>query len=508
LAVTDHSEWMGVVQGCTDASSPYYNHPDCVSVRASSNEPWPLTNMGKFYNALCASGDQFQAACAAEQRSVWMDEQQAAANAYQPCVFTSFIAHEWTNGGGHRNVIFGSGVVPSAPLDSQTYTDATSLWNALDSQCTAAAGCRVVTPAHNTNYSAGAQFALPASPSDVPQMQKYQPTVEIYQSKGASECYYPGEGASDPYCQFEYLLNVNPKGNPPESSPPQAFVRTALETGLSYALENSAGNPLQMGFIGATDDHNATPGHVQESAYEGHLGRGDDLASNRLKGDGGFGSGGLTVAWAEQNTRDSVFSAIQRRETYATSGPRIVLRFYQTTNPNPCTADFPQTIINQGGAVPMGGTFGPARLVSGAPHFAIAAWPDSEPQVVPTTIVNGVGSGDTTRVAKIEYVQVIKAHGSVDSTGKATITEDKLVDLPIDPNGGCIAWSDPNFKETEMAFYYVRVLQEPTWRWSHFDCEKDPTAAVCTRTSSTTTSFPFNRWEHERAWSSPIWYQP
>jgi hypothetical protein len=490
LAVTDHSEWMGVVQGCLDPSSSYYDLPDCATVRSSdpADEHWTFSNMETLYNELCSSSSQYQAECAANQRSVWMDEQQAAADAYQPCIFTSFIAHEWTNRTGHRNVIFGTQVVPSAPLDSLTYTTSTDLWNALDQQCTSGAGCKVITPPHNTNQSGGFQFALPASPGDVPQMRKYQPLVEIYQHKGSSECYHPGAGASDPYCAFEYLSLSN--------DTPQAYVRTALENGLGYALENGTQNPLQMGFIGATDDHNATPGHVQESDYSGHAGFHDDTANARLSSTTllQFGSGALTVAWAEQNTRASIFAALQRRETYATSGPRIILRFYQTTDPNPCTADFPQTIIEEGAAIPMGGTFGPQWLSNGAPSFAIAAWPDPQPQVMPP--------GDTIRVATIQHVQVIKAHGSLDPSGNASIIEDPLVELTMDPNGGCIEWSDPSFDQSEIAFYYVRILQEPTWRWTHFDCEQLPSVSGCAMGGT------FNRTERERAWSSPIWYQP
>src|SRR5262249_9603803 len=147
-------------------------------------------------------------------------------------------------------------------------------------------------PAHNTNMSGGFQFALPDSPADVPQMRKYQPMVEIYQHKGSSECFFPGVGmgAADPFCQFEYL---NPGS---ASDTPQAYVRTALENGLRYALENATKNPLQLGIIGATDDHNATPGHVKESDYTGHAGRNDDHPLERLliKSDQQFGGGAVT----------------------------------------------------------------------------------------------------------------------------------------------------------------------------------------------------------------------
>jgi uncharacterized protein DUF3604 len=492
LAVTDHSEWMGLLQGCLDPASGYYDLPDCARVRSSNplDEAWVFQHIRDLYTELCGPSSEFQAECLAEQRSVWLDEQTAAANAYEPCRFSSFVAHEWTNSTGHRNVIFGTDVVPPSPLDALTYTTSKDLWDALDAQCASGSGCRAITPAHNTNKSGGFQFAFPASTADVPQMRRYQKIVEIYQHKGNSEC-YAGASTTDAECGFEYL---SPGAS---GDTPQAYVRTALENGLSYRLENNTANPLQMGIIGATDDHNATPGHVKESDYTGHAGRGDDDPNRRITSSGSQqnGSGGLTVAWAEQNTRDAIFSAFQRRETYATSGPRIQLRFYQTSSLSACTADFPKTILDASAAVPMGGTFRKGNLaVNNKAYFAISVWPDPDPQVMPPN--------DTMRVANIEHVQVIKAHGKLDASGNATVTEDPIIELEIDPNGGCIEWTDRQFDAQENAFYYVRVLQEPTWRWTHFDCEKYPTVSGCEEGGA------LNVTERERAWSSPIWFDP
>jgi hypothetical protein len=495
LAVTDHSEWMGITQGCVDPTSAYYWTLDCIQVRSKNPaaQSWVFAHIGGLDRDLCSDSapPEYAAVCAAERRSVWEDEQEAAANAYEPCRFTSFVAYEWTNRTGHRNVIFKGASVPQAPIDSITATTSLALWNALDTECTQAAGCKVITPAHNTNMSGGTQLALPSTPADVPQMVKYQPVVEIYQHKGTSECYFAGATSQDPLCYFEQL---NPLS---AANTPQAYVRTALENGLLYQLENpGADNPLHMGFIAATDDHNATPGHVQESDYAGHAGRIDDSPAKRLTGESSYnGSGGLTVAWAEQNTRESIFSAFERRETYATSGPRITLRFYATSNPSACTPDFPNTIIDDRQAIPMGGSFGRAMLPPGAnvPHFALAAWPDPLPQI---------SSDGTTRVAALSKLQIIKAHGKADAQGNASIIEDPPVDIAIDPYGGCVEWDDPSFDPTERAFYYVRALQELTWRWSHFDCQALPSTPGCEPGGRV------DRAEHERAWSSPIWFEP
>jgi hypothetical protein len=496
LAVTDHSEWLGIAQGCVDPQSGFYDRPGCVLVRStrSQDQLAAFHAIGTLHQNLCESASA--AECAAEARTAWEDEQMAAAIADQPCRFTSFVAYEWTspyNVSGHRNVIFGTSAVPSAPLDSASYPTASALWTGLEAECTEAGGCRAITIPHNTNLSQGRQFALTSS-ADAPLMEKYQTLVEIYQHKGSSECYYDPQTTTDVRCGFEYVAAGDDKVLPDQ---PKAYVRSALEDGLRFSLEQPAPlNPLKLGFAGATDDHNAAPGHVKETDYTGHAGWLDDDASRRLQNAGQNGSGGLTVAWAEQNTRDAIFAAFRRRETYATSGPRITVRFYMTHSSSPCTADFPGTIIDAGDALPMGGTFRASDVGAGAaPQFVIGAWPDPEPQVL---------QDDSTRMAPLESVQVIKAHGKNDASGHAQIVEDPPITLPIDGAGQCLVWTDPSFDPTEQAFYYVRVLQVLTWRWSHFDCMNAPSA----NPTACAPGGALNVAERERAWTSPIWYEP
>jgi hypothetical protein len=260
---------------------------------------------------------------------------------------------------------------------------------------------------------------------------------------------------------------------------------------MQYALANSSANPFQLGIISSTDDHNATAGFVQESTFAGHAGRDDDTAELRLTKESDKGSGGLAFVWAEQNTRDAIFAALMRRETYGTSGPRMTVRFYETSSADPCTADFPNTIIDEGAALPMGSTFQSSDVKS-APLFAIGAWPDSSPQPL---------ADGTTGVAGIATVQIIKAHGKAGS-GSPTITEDPPFNVSIASAGACVTWSDPSFDAAEQAFYYVRVLQVPTWRWSHFDCATAPTTAGCGPGGTLDVTI------QERAWTSPIWYTP
>lgn len=511
LAITDHSEWLAVTHGCTvDANSPYYNASDCGLVRSTqvADQGKVFAMLGTIRKDLC----QNAADCQAQQMSAWQDLVSAASTAYSPCNFSSFVAYEWTdaqpvmnqatqmtqNVTNHRNVIFSSDKVPPAPLDSVAYPDPPSLWTALDAQCTAAMGCDVVTIPHNTNLSAGVSLKVwTPTPEGVARQHRYQVSAEIYQHKGNSECYYnPAQGYSDPDCQFEYITQarvVNPG--------PGLFVRQALGGGIGYLAENPAQeNPLQLGILGATDDHNGAPGFVDEAAYVGHAGRLEEFPVLRLKGEPTQnGSGALTGAWAEQNTREAIFAAIKRRETFATSGPRIQVRFYQTADATACDdPTFPGKIVD-GGALPMGSTFtGKAAKAS----FAISAWPDATPQQL---------VDDTLGVAGLAKVQVIKLHARA-SGGKATIVEDPPSEVAgIPAHGGCATWTDARFDPSEYAVYYVRVLQVPTWRWSHGSCAQlkknhpadwQALAPGCAQGGGLDVTIT------ERAWTSPIWFVP
>ncbi len=517
LAVTDHSEWLLVTHGCTiDASSGYYNSSDCGLVRSTvaADQDAVFANLGAVNKDICATQ---AAACAAQEKSAWQEIQSAAAAAYSPCQFTSLVAYEWTDtkqvtnvatnmpftATDHRNVIFATDQVPASPLDSIDYPTPPALWTGLDAQCTADAGCDVVTIPHNTDLSAGVSLVVwDPTPAGVAQQQRYQVSAEVYQHKSASECYYdPDAGYGDPACQFEYPTDTTKAAN----LGPACFVREGLGTGLGYAAENTAqGNPLMLGIVGATDDHNGAPGNVDEATYVGHAGRDDDTAYKRLSGSPENGSGALTGAWAEQNTRDSIFAAIKRRETFATSGPRLSVRFYQTSDAAACADPaFPQKIIDAQAAVPMGGTFGASALGGGAaPTFALTVWPDATAQ----DLADG-----TTGVAGIAAVQIIKVHAHVSGGAPVIVEDPPAVVSGIPATGGCATWTDAAFDGTEHALYYVRALQVPTWRWSHGSCAElkanNPTTWQ-TLVPGCVAGGPLDVSIQERAWTSPVWYVP
>jgi hypothetical protein len=470
LAVTDHSEFLAAAYGCGNDTSgtPYdptktiYDTPQCQNFRDRGNIGQFAAMFGVQWGP-CANG-----ACDGIITTAWQREQQAAAAAYERCAFTTFVAYEWSrteNGSTlHKNVIFPTEIVPSKPFDSLTYTSQEQLWSAL-----AAAGSDALTIPHNSNLSNGLAFAVPSGAVDLANMGRYQKLAEIFQHKGGSECL----SEDDPDCRFEVI----PGRDDPQRDKP-AYVRDVLKKGL--ALQATTGsNPLTLGFVGATDTHNGTPGNVRESTFPGHVASIDDEPRDRIKAGAEarhYNPGGVTAVWAEENTRESVFAALARRETYATSGPRMVVRFYESAAAGDLCADplFPKQLV-EGGAVPMGGTFHAA-----APRFVVRAWKDA---------------------ASLARVDIVKAW--VDGQGAV---QEKVVRTPLGAGSdasACVTWTDDD-ATPGPALYYARVLEVPTPRWSAYDCVRAPFAAplACAPNGELRVAI------QERAWTSPIWRLP
>lgn len=292
-----------------------------------------------------------------------------------------------------------------------------------------------------------------------------------------------------------------------EGKIPGSYVRSGLQQGLLFRSETGV-NPYQMGLVGGSDSHNAsTP--VEENSYSGKIGRGDDTARKRREGGSItssnllYSAAGLTGVWAESNTREAIFSALRRRETFATSGSRIRLRLL---------ADWQLERLGTGPgynfdyleSVPMGG-----ELHSGGrsdkPHFL--AWAASDPRSAPLQriqMVKGWLRGDG---QLFEKVIDIACPAGVDLDRKAGRCADTgarvdLSDCSYDRKAGAdelqVKWTDNDFNPDEQAFYYLRVIENPSCRWSTWDAIRngwEPPAGVPSTLQ-------------ERAWSSPIWYAP
>lgn len=537
-AVTDHAELFGETEICTNPELEGYNSPECIFYRSAPQQAFVIFNLfgpgltglpqpdgSKKVPRLPFCGVNGER-CLEQAKTPWRDMQQAAEAFYDrtdACRFTSFVAYEYTAAPGsnnlHRNVIFESEVVPELPPSYQEYPAPEYLWQALSEQCRGEQGCNYLTIPHNSNLSGGLMFQTrddagrDYTAEFARKRQINEPLAEIYQHKGASECLNNGTGTTDELCDFEQLPYNNFAGSQVPgglgSGPPleQDFLRSALKEGLLQEQQLGV-NPFKYGFIGSSDTHLGTPGNVLENAYPGHGGAGGgarDGLTDRIENS----PGGLAVLWAEQNTRESLFAAMRRREAYATSGTRPLVRFFGGWNlpANHCSdANFARVGYARG--VPMGGDL-PARSGNGAPRFAVAALRDP-------------GGGEPAQA--LQHVQIIK--GWVENGEKKEAVYEVAgnkdngagVDLASCEATGegyaslCATWEDPDFDPAQPAFYYARVIENPSCRWSTRQCLA--AQVDCSNPDSVPEAYAdccnadYPKTIQERAWTSPIWYRP
>ncbi len=565
-AVTDHAEFLGPINLCTqDSSKLAYWFPACIASRSEiyyvqllAANYWVSLGVTDTANAksesfACKLGD-----CGEAHKEAWKQIQAAAELHYDrsaDCQFTTFVGYEYTDAPDyanlHRNVIFRNENVTATAIS--TYDTGSmnypKLWQRLRTECIDANnGCDVISIPHNPNLSRGLMFPDPRNEEDARNRLFFEPLVELVQHKAASECRFDrllgrGLATEDELCEFEQVVadNLSMLGTvfgevQAKEAKPVALddfgrrnmVRNVLKDGL--ALEQQAGiNPFKMGFIGSTDTHSATPGGAEENNYVGHLGRRD--AGYRNVQDHFFDNpGGLAVVWAEENSRDSIFEGMRRRETYATSGTRPTVRFFAGENYASDLCQDPQMVATAyTGGVPMGGEMSAGEK---SPHFLISASKDPGTAAHP-----GID---------LQRVQVIK--GWLDAAGK---THEKVHNVlgsadngaSVDPascapvgaghESLCTVWEDPDYDPSQRAFYYLRVLENPSCRWSTLQCQAagvNPFAENCTAQAEAQNKVMSERGARgdvyskccidpaeqpfyspilqERAWTSPIWINP
>lgn len=524
-AVTDHAELLGEWNICNHGGLPGHDSLVCRVYRR-----WPRvaffwmnwTASRAERHDFCGEGGQL---CLEAAKGPWDDIRRAAAEAYEPCRFSTFVAYEWTGAAGtgsnlHRNVVFANEAVPELPASFVETPSPPLLWKRLRRECLEAGnGCDVVVIPHNPNLGAGHMFRTetqdgsPIGADEARARQRFETLVEVMQHKGDSEC-FPGLGNSDELCGFEKLAMNDFSGRYVGflAEPPVArqFVRNVLEEGLRQERRLGT-NPFKFGMIASTDTHLGTPGLVAEDAhYPGHGGAGRP-AGKELRGlpDAiDFNPGGLAVLWAEQNTRAALFAAMRRREAYGTSGPRIVLRLFGgwQLGAELCQAkDFAAQGYARG--VPMGGDLRSPPAPGAAPSFAVSALRDpgaDGAHLQRLQIVKGWLEGDALRERVVDVAGDASLGAAVDLASCEPPEEgfDAL----------CSVWRDPDFDPAQPAFYYARAVEVTTCRWSQklcnaqgADCSQprslEPGLEACCDASHV-------RSIQERAWSSPIWYRP
>ena len=531
--VTDHGEYMGVVAAMDPRTSkdPLAQTDTAKSIFGL----WGGSHDDRM-NAFLAVGTTIVTGEEIEDiydrefiDSAWAFNVNAAEKHYEPGKFTTFSGYEYTqmniigavedNLGAtnlHRNVIF-KDRAPERLFSTLDSTNPEDLWAWMNAR--RGEGMDVISIPHNSNGSNGQMFAMTTTDGSeltaayaVNRMNN-EPIVEMTQIKGTSET-HPLLSPEDEFADHElYDILV---GMPNEAEKvPGSFVRQSLARGLMFEKEIGA-NPYAFGFIGSSDTHVSAPSLSEEEHFgkfshdtdlnqrgsippEGAKEWGDDQAYGGLAfiASAQYGASGLAAVWAEANTREHIFDAMRRKETFATSGPRLKVRFFAGDYDAEILSspDMLETAYAQG--VPMGADVG-ARETS--PTFI--AWGMQDPEGTPLQRMQIIkvwyDGGEQEAIYDISCaggaspdpaINRCPDNGaSVDLATCATNDETGVSELKA-------AWTDPNFAPNQRAAYYVRVLENPKCRWSTWDAIRNGTPPNPEMKSTV----------QDRAWSSAIW---
>lgn len=516
-AVTDHSEYIGEMYSAIEPSAPGHDNEDLVTLRSletlEQKQEWFYTYVLKNARENPVPVHPSFFAGASTIKSAWQIMVETAEQHNDPGVFTAMVGFEWSgapNGANlHRNILFRDANVPAAPISYIDVQSEEGLWAWMQAQ--EAEGRHLLAISHNSNASKGRMFpntdsaGNPLTVAYARTRRHYEPLVEMMQIKGNSEVHRKF-WAADEFSDFENADSI--QKNSGRIFHARDFVRGGLKVGLQK--DQALGvNPFQFGFVGGTDSHNGVMSDVAEDNFIGGHGPEDgSVERRRTAGVGGWidgkdlSIGAITGVWAIENTRAGIWDAMKRRETFVTSGPRIKLRMFGGVDLVAPATD-PMAMVTQGYqlGVPMGAEFGPVGV---APTFTVYAQKDPDGanldriQIIKgwvdlngdanETIIDVVWSGDRS----------IDAAGKLAPVGNTVDLTTALFTNDIGAATLMGSWTDPNFDPTEGAFYYARALEIPTPRWSTYDAVRnalplleDVPAVI-----------------QERAWGSPIWYQP
>jgi Protein of unknown function (DUF3604) len=519
-ADTEHAEYVGMIQQANDPDSPLRKRSPVISKALEVGTGTDPMLAFKVLSVTIARGHALeQLTDPAVVAPVWQRIVAIADEYYEPGQFTTFPAYEWSSSPDsknlHRNIFFlDSKQVPDVPFSAIDSTDPRALWQWMDAQ--RAQGHELLAVSHNGNLSNGEMFPTEVDQTGRPIDRAWaearlrnEPLTEIKQVKGQSET-TPGLSPNDEFARYEVFVwhILGAAGGAPREY--GSYVRQAYKDGV--ALQQARGfNPYRFGVVGGSDSHVSVVPYRQDNFFGVH-GTVDDTIEKRVDGATVLGlnslwvsPAGLSAVWAEENTRPAIFAGMKRKETYATSGVRIKLRFFGSWN-------YAQGLVNGGdwvkaayaAGVPMGGDLPAAKAK--APTFAVWATKDPDSgnldrvQIVKGWSKHGqsfeqiydvVWAGDRKRDAATGKVPPI---GSTVDPTRATYTNTiGAVELKT-------VWTDPDFDPSLDAFYYARVLEIPTPRWSTIQAVK---------LGRVPPSGPgYTAVVQERAWSTPIWYTP
>ena len=547
-AVTDHAVLLGLINEAADTSTqfsqyelakPYHNINESVDggLLDLAKRSKVFSNFVADVVANLLDGTIGNAAVNDANKSAWVETVEAADGAYKPGTFTTFAGYEFTSSTAerealHRNVIFrGTQRLPAQPFSRFNSINPEGLWDWMDAL--RKQDIESLAIPHNSNGSNGAMFAFTDWAGNAidqeyaNQRLRNEPLVEITQVKGTSDT-HPLLSKNDEWANFE-IFPLRTSTRIP-SDPRGSYVRNAWQRGLSME-ERDAGNPYKFGVIGSSDTHTGAAS-LEEDNYFGKIGSFDSTPEKRgsvpasflygtlvklaasemveevdgktyldFSGYKYWGASGIAGVWAEENTREAIYDALRRKETFATSGTRIKVRFFAGYELADAQLKSPNLVKN---AYQSGVTMGGTLRASGDHQPTFLAWAMADPntaqlqrvQIIKGWLENGEHQEQVYDVACSDGLSVDPQTHRCPDNGAQVNLDDCSRTANIGAGELKALWQDPNFTPGEEAFYYVRVLENPVCRWSTWDAIR---AGETPRSDLSATI-------QERAWSSPIWY--
>tara|TARA_S200000501_G_scaffold344926_1_gene357134 strand:+ start:63906 stop:65816 length:1911 start_codon:yes stop_codon:yes gene_type:complete len=513
MAVTDHAEYMGILPALSEANGPLAKTWYGREMLSGDPNRYKIATQKILFSLNGTPPRAIEEITTESITSpIWKSYVELAEKYNEPGVFTTFVGYEWTlipNAQNlHRNIIFKGTDVPSLPFSAFNSDKPEELWQWMEQA--RANGSDVLAIPHNSNVSDGTMFALADSWGN-PITQQYaelrmrnEPLVEMSQIKGTSET-HPILSPNDEWADFEILEEL--LGGQRIGKISGSYVREAYLNGLALQQEKGF-NPFQFGMMAASDSHNASV-PVEEDNYTGKIGV-DATAESRRGGSfintqsSLYGASGLAGVWAHENTRPALFDAMRRKEVFATSGPKIAIRLFAGDYPDSISASGldSQTLYHKG--IAMGNSVGSERLINNRLRLYVWAVKDQQGHNLERLQIIKGWYEDGELKEKVFDVACSEGETpdlNTDRCSNTSATVD-LSNCSVELNKGnrqlATVWQDPNFDPAQAAFYYARVLENPSCRWTTWDALRNnwPLLDMVPATIQ------------ERAWSSPIWYQP
>lgn len=520
-SVTDHAIYLGMLPAMHEPRLEVSKHPISLEIRKAKTPQERLLAFQKLFPRLnkLPEGETDDLVDENVMKSAWQEIIAAANKYYEPGSFTTLIGYEYTSGPErqnlHRNVFFRGDKAPVLPFSRIMSPNPEDLWAWMDAL--RAEGVDTIAVPHNSNGSNGLMFdtaTFSGAPLDAAYAEtrmRNEPIVEVTQVKGDSET-HPALSPNDEWANFEIMpFRI---GDWTPSKADGSYVRQAYLRGLELSKQGK-GNPYRFGLIGASDTHVAA-GAYEEKNYWSKVGLVDSTPVLRgsvplktPRADGGryndnnfqtWGASGLAAVWADSNTREGIFDAMRRKETYATTGPRFKLRFFASADFDPALLEAPNLVAR---AYSDGVSMGSDLKLPANKSPAFIAWALRDPRsygLQRLQIIKGWLGDDGAKREKV--FDIACAGGKKPDENYRCPDNGASVDLKTCETSARHAadelktvWRDPEYKSGQHAFYYIRVLENPSCRWSSWDALR---VGVAPRPDIPATI-------QERAYSSPIW---